>query len=90
MDSYQTALVVGRAFALANSGGHGLQEAATELCRLAGDRRTLMAARQRFHELLERRFTVEDLRASELLELAAAMSVPPTSPTSGELALLPA
>jgi hypothetical protein len=77
MATYNTALVVGRAFALANSDREEVDDPAGVLCRLAGDELTLRLAQDRFREFLARRPTVEDQRALDLLERAAAMRTDP-------------
>jgi hypothetical protein len=72
---YTTALVVGRAFALANSHQPGVDDPARDLWRLAaGDRVTLSLAQERFEVLLRRRPTPEDRKAFDLLGQALAIA----------------
>jgi len=77
MAPYDTALVVGRAFALANGHCAPGPEAAHELCRMAGNEVTLLLAEERFGELLARRPTIEDQRAYDLLRRARTMMAHP-------------
>ena len=79
MGTYNTALVVGRAFALANADHEEVGDPVRDLCRLANDRLTLLLAQDRFREFLARRPTVEDQRALDLLERAVAMQADPSS-----------
>ncbi len=69
---YNTGLLVGRAFALANGSAGDRQRLAAELCTLAdGDRMALVLAQARYREFLaERAGCPEEARALALLDAA--------------------
>ena len=69
---YNTGLLVGRAFALANGSAGDRQRLAAELCTLAdGDRTALVLAQARYREFLaERAGCPEEARALALLDAA--------------------